>query len=599
MPQESTARLKALRQEMAVFQCDGFIVPRSDEHQGEYVAPHSERLAWISGFTGSAGFAIILQDKAALFVDGRYTLQLENEVDKTAFDYRHITETPATEWLASHLQADQTLMYDPWLHTGPSLHRLKQACAAVGAKLVPAPHNFIDAIWSDRPAPPQEPIFIQPLNYAGQEHAEKIAQAAQSLTEAGQDATVFSLPDSIAWLLNIRGSDIPCIPVALCFAGLRQNGRIDLFLEAAKVPDEVRNHLGPTVHIHAPQSLGAYLDQFGADGKTIRLDSSSTPDWVINRLKTAGASLVFDADLCALPKACKNTVEQNGTRAAHRRDGVVMARFLHWLDQQPTSEGLNEWTVARYLDGLRAEDPLFVDYSFSTISGASENGAIVHYRVSEDSSRPLPDNGLYLVDSGAQYRDGTTDITRTIVRGTPTAEMKDRYTRVLKGHIALDQARFVAGTTGSHLDALARLPLWAVGLDYDHGTGHGVGSFLSVHEGPQRISKAASTVTLQEGMIVSNEPGYYKTGGYGIRLENLVMVQQVPYEEGFERPLYHFEALTLCPFDPKALDLSLLDDTEREWINRYHQRIYSELSPLIEDPAVTAWLQTITQPLSR
>lgn len=597
MAVDFAARLKALRQEMTTFNVDGFIIPRADEHQGEYVAPHAERLAWATGFTGSAGFAIVLTERAAVFVDGRYTLQLETEVDNSLFDYRHMMDSPAPDWLQNHLKAGQTLAYDPWLHTGPSLHRLKKACEQVGAKLVPAPHNFVDAIWSDRPDAPQDPVYIHDLSYAGQAHGEKIQQAAATLTAAKEDTCVLTLPDSIAWLLNIRGSDLPCIPVGLGFATVHSDASVDLFMDLNKIDDTVRNHLGAPLRIHAPEALADHLDQLGQAKKTVRIEGSSAPDWVHQRLKAAGAQVSLGDDVCALPKACKNTTEQDGARAAHRRDGVAMVRFLHWLDQQPASAELNEWFVARTLDAIRAEDPLFVDYSFSTISGAGSNGAVVHYRVREDSALPLPENGFYLVDSGGQYRDGTTDITRTITRGTPTEEMQDRYTRVLKGHIALDQARFVAGTSGSQLDALARLPLWQAGLDYDHGTGHGVGSFLSVHEGPQRISKMPSTVALKAGMIISNEPGYYKTGAYGIRLENLVMVQPVTDQSSFERETFGFEALTLCPFDKKALKLDLLTDQECAWLDAYHQRVRDELSPLIKDPAVRDWLIDATSPL--
>ncbi|SCA56513.1 Peptidase M24 [Candidatus Terasakiella magnetica] len=586
---ERAARLSALRREMNIFGMDGFIVPRSDEHQGEYVAPCSERLAWLTGFTGSAGFAIVLAKKAAIFIDGRYTLQVSQEVDEAAFDYRHVADEPASEWLAGELGAGMKLAYDPWLHTGPSLHRLKKACEKVGAKLVAAPHNFIDAIWADRPEPPLNPIYPHSLDYAGQSHGEKLSDIADKLRSEGQDAMVLSLPDSIAWLFNIRGSDIPCTPVGLGFALVHSQGTACLFMDHRKVGEEVRTHLGDNIKTYDPQDLAEHLDRL--KGHKVRLDGTSAPKWIHEHLKKAKAEVVLGDDLTVLPKACKNAVEVDGMRNAHRRDGAAMVRFLYWLSKQPFSKGVHEMAVSQKVDSIRSEDELFYDLSFNTISGAGENGAIVHYRVSEESSIPLPENGLYLVDSGAQYRDGTTDITRTIVRGTPTDEMKDRYTRVLKGHIGVSATRFPKGTTGSQLDVLARHALWQAGLDYDHGTGHGVGSFLNVHEGPQRISKMPSKTALLGGMVISNEPGYYKAGEYGIRLENLICVQ--PSQKG-EREMLEFEPLTLCPFDLKGVEASLLSSAEVNWLNAYHARVREELSPMLgEDEA--AWLAEATQ----
>lgn len=588
-----TTRLKNLRREMDIFEMDGFIVPRSDEHQGEYVAPCSERLAWISGFTGSAGLAIVLKEAAAVFVDGRYTLQVKNEVDGDLFDHCHMTETPAHDWLKGRLLEGMKLSYDPWLHTGAGLHRIKQACEKMGAKLVPAPHNFIDAIWADRPEPPTAPVQIQPLSYSGQDHGDKIHKMAASLKEQGQDSMVLTLPDSIAWTFNIRGGDIPCTPVALGFALIHSDETADLFMEKAKISDEVKTHLGDKVCLHQPDKIGEVLDRLAEDEKTVRFDGVTGAEWIHSRLVHKGAKVVLDDDLSLLPRACKNATEIEGMKSAHRRDGAAVVRFLHWLSKQDAGPDVNELTVSNKLDSLRREDDLFFDYSFPTISGAAENGAIVHYRVSEESSIPLPKDGLYLVDSGGQYRDGTTDITRTVVRGTASDEMKDRYTRVLKGHIAIARIRFPKGTTGSQIDVLARQPLWQAGLDYDHGTGHGVGSFLNVHEGPQRISKMPSKVALDVGMVVSNEPGYYKTGAYGIRLENLVHV--LP-SDGGEREMLCFDSLTLAPFDQKGIEKSLLDQGEIDWINRYHQRVYDELSPLLDQDDQN-WLKAATQPL--
>ncbi len=588
---DRAARLSALRREMEIFEMDGFVIPRADEHQGEYVAPCSERLNWISGFTGSAGFAIVLKKKAAIFVDGRYTIQVAQEVEEGLFEHRHVTESPAEDWLEDHLKPAMKLSYDPWLHTGPGLLRLKQACEKIGAELVAAPHNFIDAIWSDRPEPPLDPVFVHDLAYAGQSHTEKLAQIAQQLRDEKQDAIVLSLPDSIAWTFNIRGSDIPCTPVALGFALIMADATAKLFFDPHKIDDHIKAHLGKSVSLHAPNELATELDQLAP--KTVRLDGASAPQWIHQRLKKAGATVALGTDLTSLPKACKNKIEITGMQNAHRRDGAAMVRFLNWLSQQPASAGLTEISVAQKLDSLRAENDLFVDYSFPTISGASENGAICHYRVSEDSSIPLPKNGLYLVDSGAQYHDGTTDITRTIVRGTPTAEMKDRFTRVLKGHIALSTTRFPKGTTGSQLDVLARHALWQAGLDYDHGTGHGVGSFLNVHEGPQRISKMPTQTALDIGMVISNEPGYYKAGEYGIRLENLITV--VASKSG-ERPMLAFHDLTLCPLDVNGLDLSLMSQQEIDWLNAYHARVREELTPLLDGEDVN-WLAEATKAL--
>ncbi|WP_417789483.1 aminopeptidase P family protein [Terasakiella pusilla] len=590
---DRTQRLSALRREMQIFEMDGFIIPRNDEHQGEYVAASSERLAWISGFTGSAGMAIVLPARAAVFVDGRYTLQAEHEVDGALFERRHLTETPAPDWLADHVTTGMKIAYDPWLHTGASLLRLKQVCEKAGAKLVAAPHNFIDAIWSDRPNAPQEPVRVHPLSYSGQSHVEKLAEIAAQLKAEKQDCMVLTLPDSIAWAFNIRGGDIPCTPVALGFALIHADESADLFMDSAKIDQTVRDHLGSAVRFHEPDQIGAVLDTVAADKKTVRFDGNSAPEWIYSRLTKAGAQVVVADDLTLMPKACKNAVEVEGMRTAHRRDGATMVRFLRWLSEQPAGPDINELSVSQKLNSLRREDDLFFDYSFPTISGSAENGAIVHYRVSAETSIPLPENGLYLVDSGGQYQDGTTDITRTIVRGNATPEMKDRFTRVLKGHIALGRARFPKGTTGSQLDVLARLPLWEAGMDYDHGTGHGVGSFLNVHEGPQRISKMPSKVALGVGMVVSNEPGYYKTGGYGIRLENLVCVQP---SEGGEREMLAFETLTLCPFDVNGIEKNLLDPHEIDWLNSYHAQVREALSPLLEGDDL-AWLIAATQPI--
>lgn len=589
-----SARLKALRNEMSLFDVDGFLIPKADEHQGEYVSQHAERLMWLTGFTGSAGFALVMAKEAAIFIDGRYTIQVQNEVDGSLFEYCHVSNDPAPDWLGMRLEKGMKIAYDPWFHTGPSLHRLKEACQKKGAQLVAAPHNFIDALWENQPPRPLSPVFPQILSYAGTDHNDKLNDIAKSLKEAQQDAMVLSLPDSIAWLFNIRASDIPCTPVALGFAIVYGDATADLFMDGRKILAQTRDHLGAKVRLFEPDDFANNIDELGRLKKTVRLDGRHAPVWIEERLKKAGALLQVGDDLCILPKACKNKVELEGMRKAHRRDGVAMVRFLHWLSAQPFGPDLNEMSVSNKVDGFRRENDGFYDLSFPTISGAGENGAIVHYRVDEDSSLPLPENGLHLLDSGAQYIDGTTDITRTIARGTPSLEMKDRFTRVLKGHIAISSQRFPEGTTGSQIDVLARLALWQVGLDYDHGTGHGVGTFLNVHEGPHSISKMPNRVAFQPGMVVSNEPGYYKNGAYGIRIENLIYVRRSEKGENEERDMLEFEPLSLCPIDLNAIEVSLLNSFEKDWLNDYHQRVYTELSPLLQKDDA-AWLVKATR----
>lgn len=582
-------RLKALRREMQTFDVDGFIIPKVDEHQGEYVALCAERLNWLTGFTGSAGFAIALADKAAIFTDGRYTIQVPNEVEANLFEFRHATDAPAQDWLEDHLIKGMKLAYDPWLHTGPSLHKIAETCKKQGATLVSAPHNFIDAVWKNRPPTPLSPVFPHAISQAGVSHTDKLNAIAKTLSKAKQDAMFLSLPDSIAWAFNIRGSDVPCTPVTLGFSIIYADGSSDLFVDGRKILPQTHDHLGSNVRLFEPSDLGPKLDLLGQKQQTVRLDATSAPKWIDARLKEAGAIVQLGDDLIVLPKACKNDAELEGSRSAHKRDGAAMVRFLHWLSDQPYGVDLNEMSASNKVDGFRKENQDFFDLSFPTISGSGENGAIVHYRVDEKSSIPLPKNGLYLVDSGAQYIDGTTDITRTIARGRPSDEMKDRFTRVLKGHIAIATARFPVGTTGSQIDILARQALWQVGLDYDHGTGHGVGSFLNVHEGPHRISKMPSRVAFQPGMIVSNEPGYYKSGEYGIRIENLICVRTSERKDGEERDMLEFEPLTLCPIDLNAINADLLNDDEKAWLNDYHQRVRQELVHHLEEDDVT-WL---------
>src|SRR5438477_7052584 len=543
-------RLARLRQELASRGLDGFIVPRGDEHQGEYVPPRGQRLAWLTGFTGSAGLAVVLRDRAALFVDGRYTLQAAAQVDTQLFEIRHLVEEPAWRWLAEAASKGAVIGYDPWLHTPQEVERFRSGAERAGASLRPV-ENAVDEAWAGRPPAPIAPVVPHPERYAGESAEAKRARLGRALAEESAAAAVLTMPESIAWLLNIRGGDVPHTPLPLSFAILRQDGSVNLFIDRRKLAPGLDRHLGNTVTIEPPDRLGPALDELARAGQRVQVDPGTAAAWIFDRLTQAGGRIHRAADPCLLPKACKNPVELDGTRTAHRRDGAAVTRFLAWLAREAPKGELKEIAASDRLEAFRREGDLFRDLSFPTISGAGPNGAIVHYRAMPETERRLEPGTLYLLDSGAQYLDGTTDITRTIAIGEPSDEMRDRFTRVLKGHIALALARFPKGTTGSQLDAFARRALWDKGLDYDHGTGHGVGSYLSVHEGPQRISKAANTQPLLPGMIVSNEPGYYKTGAYGIRVENLVVVQ--PWngaaEGGRERDMLCFETLTLAPID--------------------------------------------------
>jgi Xaa-Pro aminopeptidase len=588
-------RLARLRAELARRGLDGFIVPRADEHQGEYVPLRAKRLAWLTGFTGSAGLAIVLADKAAIFTDGRYTLQVRSEVDGALYEYRHLTEQPATEWIAQHLERGR-LGYDPWLHVPGEVERFAAAAAKAGGQIIAVDGNPVDAVWPSQPSAPIAPVVPHELRFAGKSAAEKRHEVAELLVAEGADATVLSAPDSIAWLLNIRGGDVARTPLPLSFAILDRSGAVELFIDRRKLVAGIESHLGNGVAVQPPAHLGAALDRLGAQKKRVLVDPASAAFWIFDRLGAAGAVVQRAADPCQLPKACKNPVELAGTRVAHRRDGAALTKYLAWLAHEAPSGRLREIEASDRLEAFRRGGENFRDLSFSTISGAGSNGAIVHYRATPETEKVLEPGSLYLVDSGAQYLDGTTDVTRTVAIGTPTAEMKDRFTRVLKGHIALATTRFPKGTTGSQLDVLARHALWQAGLDFDHGTGHGVGSYLAVHEGPQRISKLPNTQPLLPGMIVSNEPGYYKTGGYGIRIENLVIVTESTALPGAERPMFEFETLTLAPIDRNAIAPEMLTAEERAWLDAYHARVREALTPLL-DPTEAAWLATATAPI--
>jgi Xaa-Pro aminopeptidase len=587
-------RLARLRRELMTRALDGFVVPRSDEHQGEYVPPRGQRLAWLTGFTGSAGLAVVLRDRAALFVDGRYTLQAAQQVDGDLFEIHHLIDEPPARWIGAALSAGAVLGYDPWLHTPHEIERFRAAAEKAGASLRAVTDNPLDRVWPGQPAAPLAPVVPHAEEFAGESAQSKRARLARALAEEGIAAAVLTMPESIAWLLNIRGGDVPHTPLPLSFAILRGDASVTLFIDRRKLAPGLDRHLGNGVTIATPDELGPALDLLAGEGGRVQADPASAAAWVFDRLDVAGAKIHRAADPCVLPKACKNRVEVDGTRAAHRRDGAALTRFLAWLMQEAPKGGLSEIGASDRLEAFRREGEYFRDLSFATISGAGSNGAIVHYRAMPETEKQLEPGTLYLLDSGAQYLDGTTDVTRTVAIGEPSAEMRDRFTRVLKGHIALALARFPKGTTGTQLDGFARRGLWQAGLDYDHGTGHGVGSYLGVHEGPQRISKAPSTQPLLPGMIVSNEPGYYKTGAYGIRIENLVLVQ--PSNGAAEREMLGFETLTLAPIDRSLIEPSLLGDDEIAWLDAYHAHVRETLTPLV-DPATAHWLAEATQPI--
>ena len=594
-PSKGRTRVSALRKQMKSRGVTAFLVPRADEHQNEYVPPCAERLQWLTGFSGSAGMAVVMEDEAALFVDGRYTLQAPRQVDTDIFTVLQIPENKPVEWLKARIRKKSVVGYDPRLHTIEAVGRLEKAVLERGARLEPLPVNLVDAIWKNRPAPPSKPVNLHPLEFAGVPAAMKISRIQAELKKTGTDAVVLTLPESIAWLLNIRGQDVPHTPLPLSFLILPAKGKPRLFIAQKKLSGSVRAALSKTVAISPPQELDDALAELGERKASVRLDPHTASQWFAGLLSDSGARVVHGPDPCLLPKAKKNRAEIAGTRTAHGRDGIAMCRFLAWLDANASSGRLDEIRVAKKLESFRAATGELKDISFDTISGAGANGAIVHYRVTTASNARLEPSTLYLVDSGAQYADGTTDITRTVAIGTPTEDMRRHYTLVLKAHIAISMARFPKGTRGTDLDPLARAPLWLAGLDFDHGTGHGVGSYLSVHEGPQRISRLG-TAELEPGMIVSNEPGYYRTGEYGIRIENLVLVTPARKISGGERPMLGFETLTLTPYDRRLIATGLLTAAEIKWIDSYHRRVAREIGPKLTDKD-KAWLDAATRPL--
>ena len=594
------ARLAALREELKTRGLDGFVVPISDEHMSEYVGAYAQRLAWLTGFGGSAGSAAVMANEAAVFVDGRYTLQVRDQVEERLFSHQSTLTTNLIEWLAAHAFAGARIGFDPWLHGQPWVAACSAALAAKGASLVATDGNPIDAVWSDQPAPSPAAALVHTTAFAGQASEAKRSAVAQWLTDNSLDAAVISALDSTAWLLNLRGSDVAHTPVALSFVIAHADGTAELFIAAEKVTPELRAHLGNAVTIRPREAFVPQLEALA--GKQVAVDPERTVQAVFAALDGAGAKVVALTDPTIIPKAVKNPVEQQGQRAAQARDGAAVAKFLHWLSLAAPKGDQTELSAAARLREFREESPLLRDLSFDTISGAGPNAAQCHYKVNEETNLPITPGSVYLFDSGGQYSDGTTDITRTVWvgPGDPTPEHRDRFTRVLKGHITLATAVFPQGTVGAQLDTLARMHLWHAGLDYAHGTGHGVGSFLSVHEGPQRIGKplggqAGTGQELLAGMILSNEPGYYKAGEYGIRIENLVLVEPRAIA-GMEGNYLGFETLTFAPIDRALVDDHLLTPGEAAWWNAYHAQVEAVLAPQLEGAAL-AWLKDACAPI--
>ena len=585
-------RLAALRAELARRGLDGFVVPHSDEYQSEYLPACNERLAWLTSFTGSAGAAVVLKDRAAIFVDGRYTLQVRQQTDTKLFEPRDLTTEGPNAWLEMNAPNGGRIGFDPWVFSAASAEALRQSVEKAAAKLVPTDGNPIDAIWHDRPSAPADNATPHANDIAGESAESKRTRIAEEVKKLGADAAVVSQTDSICWLLNVRGSDTPHTPFVLSYAILNADGSADWFVDGRKISPELSKHLGNAVRVRDPEEFVSALDALA--GKTVIADPNWTAAAAFERLEKARTKIKRAPDPCQLPKACKNAVEIEGARQAHIRDGAALTRFLAWMAREAPNGHLTEIEAAEALEGYRREAGTLTDLSFDSISGAAPHAALPHYRVTKSSNRKINRDEIYLIDSGGQYPDGTTDVTRTMIVGEPTTEMRDRFTRVLKGHIALATARFPEGTTGAALDAFARRPLWDAGLDYDHGTGHGVGSYLSVHEGPQNISKKPILQPLKPGMICSNEPGYYKEGEYGIRIENLIVVSEPKPIPGGDRPMMEFETITLAPIDLNLVEVKLLTEEERLWLNKYHQRVRDILLPRV-DNETREWLSHVTR----
>lgn len=594
MHNDTLSRVNAIREWLDQHNIDALLIPHEDEYLGEYVPAHNERLHWLTGFTGSAGAAVITQHKAAIFVDGRYTVQVTKQVPNELFEYRHLIEEPALDWIQDNLTANASVAIDPRMHSSAWLD-MAQAKLAGKLELNILSSNPIDELWHDRPAPVVSDVRLMPTEAVGQSSESKRKEIAQLVAKAGADSAVITALDSICWLLNVRGLDVSRLPVLLSHAILHADSSVEYFLDPARLPAKFAAHVGTGVTVHHPEALQSRLEAMS--GKKVLLDPAISNAWFKLVLQNAGASVIAAADPCLMPKAAKNEVEIAGMKACHIRDGVAMSKFLCWLDAEVAAGNLHdEATLADRLEAFRKEDPTLMDLSFDTISAAGGNAAMCHYN-HENQPEPgkLELNTLYLVDSGGQYLDGTTDITRTIAIGQPSAEMIKQFTLALKGHIGVARARFPKGTRGYQIDTLARQHLWAEGYDYDHGTGHGVGHFLSVHEGPASISKKQIDVPLTEGMVLSNEPGYYRADAFGIRIENLELVVETPTNGDF--PVLSFESLTRCPIDKRNINVDMLTRPELAWLNDYHQKVWEQISPLVEGE-VKEWLREATLPLA-
>ena len=598
-PSLGAQRVHALRERMRQHGIDGFLVPRADEHQGEYVAPGSERLKWLTGFSGSAGAALVLGESAVIFVDGRYQLQVRQQVDLGVFSIANLIDTPPAAWIKEHLGAGLRIGFDPWLHTISEVKALTESATSIGAELVPLSRNPVDEIWTDRPPVPLGRVEIQPLQFAGELAKSKLARLAEAVAESGATHAILTDPSSVAWAFNIRGSDVPHTPLALSFAVLSGDGNHLLFIDKRKLPIEPEAYLTQLCDLRAPSELENAIIGLARAGAKVSLDPALAAEKLRTLVRDNGGHVVEAPDPARLPRATKNEAEIAGSRAAHRRDGAAVSRFLCWLDRT-NPETLDEIAAVKKLEEFRrtageeTQMPLR-DVSFPTISGAGPNGAVIHYRVSVATNRRMAPGELYLVDSGAQYQDGTTDITRTIALGVPTEEMRERFTLVLKGMIGISMLCFPAGTRGMDIDAFARIALWKHGCDFAHGTGHGIGSYLAVHEGPQRIAKTG-TQKLLTGMMLSNEPGYYKEGHYGIRIENLILVKEPAPIEGGDIAMHAFETLTLAPIDRRLVKIDLLSTDELDWLNAYHARVLNEIGPVV-DGETLKWLEEATAPL--
>jgi Xaa-Pro aminopeptidase len=591
----SRTRVDQLRGELLRQGVTAWLVPRADRHQNEYLPPSEERLAWLTGFSGSAGIAIVLRDKAVLFVDGRYTEQVRLEVDSSLFTIEHLVDHPLHRWIEENLTPEDRLGYDPWLHTVEGAERIAKACRAAGAALVHVEPNLVDAIWSDRPNPPLAPVSLHPLRFAGESAEQKLARIVTELEKLRADALVVSDAHAVAWTFNIRGGDVRYTPLPLAFAIIYRAGRPAIYIDARKLSNEVRHELELVADVREPGQFQAALAALGQRKAAVRLDQATAAHALARMITSAGGRMVPGPDPIALMKAVKNDAEIAGARAAHRRDGAAVVRFLAWFDKNAPGGKLSEIDAVAALETFRRETGVLKDISFPTIAGAGPDGAIVHYRVTTRTNRSILPGQLFLIDSGAQYEDGTTDITRTIAVGEPAPEMRECFTRVLKGHIAVARVVFPDGTTGAQIDPFARQFLWGAGLDFDHGTGHGVGSYLSVHEGPARISKLGTTA-LKRGMILSNEPGYYRSQAYGMRVENLMLVVAGPEVPDSEKPLHAFETLTLAPIDRRLILREMLDADEIAWLDAYHARVCEELAPLCDAPT-REWLVSATRPI--